>query len=148
MFLRQCIETDRYPKEYFKSLRRCKLRPTSESLKRIAETRLQTLRSAILNLKVAHSLLLSAVDDLNSFCRIKFYNHCKQTIAYVTKKQIKKNTLSLSTEQTLSNFSKNLDKYVKNFSNIVLNRTQKEALSVGLKFSIPPQKNHPVDVQT
>ncbi|KAA3677273.1 uncharacterized protein DEA37_0014771 [Paragonimus westermani] len=49
--------------------------------------------------------------------------------------------------QTLSEMA-NLDKYVKNFSNIVLNRTQKEALSVGLKFSIPPQKNHPVNLQT
>ncbi|KAA3669783.1 uncharacterized protein DEA37_0010152, partial [Paragonimus westermani] len=31
---------------------------------------------------------------------------------------------------------------------IVLNGTQKVALSVGLKFSIPPQRHHPVNVQT
>ncbi|KAF7257203.1 hypothetical protein EG68_04320 [Paragonimus skrjabini miyazakii] len=114
MFLRQRIVSDRRPRQYFKSLRRSKLRPTADGLKRIAESQLQTLHPEIMNLQVAHSLSLPAVDQLRLFCRIKFYNYCRQTTAYVTMRQMKKNTLSLSIKENLFN----LDNYVRNFSKV------------------------------
>ena len=147
-FMRTCIETDIYPTTFFKQLRRNKLKPSTVNLKRLAESHIDSLNEELSNLRIAHSLLYPVVESLNLYCRIKFYNYCSSVTRKVQDKQCIKNERLLSKESATSNFATNLDKYVLNFSDVVLTKTQKEALSVGLKFSIPPRGNNPIYVRT
>ena len=147
-FLEHYIENDRYPKQFFKSIRQSKLKPSSSNLKRHAESHLQALNATLVDLRGTYSSLMPVVDSLSLFCRIKFYNYCKSVTSRATIQQEKKNGLSLSNEDTISNFPKNVEKYVENLSNINLNKIQMEALSVGLKFGIPPHRSNFINVQT
>ena len=147
-FLNDCLKNDRYPRQYFKSLRRSKLRITSGNLKRIAESELHALNHELVELQSAYCLLTPVAEHLSLFCRTKFYNYCRAVTSKAACKRMKKNILSISNEEFASNFANDLDKYVTNFSKIVLNKIQKEALSVGLKFCIPLKKISTINVQT
>ena len=93
-------------------------------------------------------MLVPILDNLNIVCRIKFYNHCRQILERCRTQQHKRSIESLSNETTQSTFAKDLGKHVKNLSKIRLTKLQQEALSVGLKFGIPPSKPNDVQVET
>ena len=92
--------------------------------------------------------LLSVMNELNMYCQIKFYNHAKTLLTKVTAEHRRKLDLSLTNGDTISSFPPNLDEFVLNLSDTDLNRIQMEALSVGLKFAIPPSHIKPIDVET
>ena len=137
-FITQCQLSNIYPRNYYKVLRNNRLKPTSENLYRLAESYLQTIRDDILKLKSAHLQLLSVMNELNMYCQIKFYNHAKTLLTKVRAEHRRKLDLSLTNGDTISSFPPNLDEFVLNLSDTDLNKIQMEALSVGLKFAIPP----------
>ncbi|CAH8588028.1 unnamed protein product [Schistosoma mattheei] len=68
---------------------------------------------------------------------IKFINFCN-TVILKTKEGIRKKLeKSCCNNNNLTSFPINPDKYVTNLSSIVLSVHEKEALSLGLKFSVP-----------
>ena len=113
----------------------------------MAEAHIASMADELANLRSAHALLYPVVESLNLFCRIKFYNYCMSVSSSVVNKQTVRNERSLSNEHILSNFSNDLDKYVLNLSSVTLNKTQKEALSVGLKFCVPPKRCNPINIR-
>lgn len=147
-FLTNCIHTEIYPKHFFKTVRSSKMKPTTGILKRLADSYLESTNEELSRLHTAHELVVPVVETMSLFCRIKFSNYCKSLLNKARESQIRKNTASLSTADTVSQFAKDLDKHVKNVSSVVLTRTQKEALSVGLKFCIPPTRNQSINVKT
>ena len=89
-FLEQCTRNDRYPKDFFKSLRQCKLKPSSRNLKRHAKSHVQSLSANLTDLRGTYSSLLPVVDSLSLFCHIKFYIYCMSAKSRVRTRQHKK----------------------------------------------------------
>ena len=147
-FLKQCISDGTFPRRYFKYLRRSKIKPNNANLLLLAETEITNETAKYRGLRVEHSMLVPILDNLNIVCRIKFYNHCRQILERCRTQQHKRSIESLSNETTQSTFAKDLGKHVKNLSKIRLTKLQQEALSVGLKFGIPPSKPNDVQVET
>ena len=95
-FLEQCTRNDRYPKDFFKSLRQCKLKPSSRNLKRHAKSHLHSLSTKLSDLRGTYSSLLPVVDSLSLFYHIKFYNYCMSATSKAHAQQQRRNSLLLS----------------------------------------------------
>ena len=90
--------------------------------------------------------LFLTVDNLNLFCRIKFYNFTRtlqERTRVQTEEELEKSVWRNGSEEI---FPKYPEKYVTNLSDITLNKLQLEALSLGFKFSVPCPKVSRIDV--
>ena len=139
-FIKQCILSGIFPRNYFKTVRRNKLHPSIDNLVRHSESDLDSTYSMLRNLRSAHLQLLSVLDDISVVCQIMFYNFCRDMVRRTKEHTRSRLNASLSDENASSNFASDLDRYVVNRAGISLTKTQKEALSVGLKFCIPPSR--------
>ncbi|KAF7255260.1 hypothetical protein EG68_09508 [Paragonimus skrjabini miyazakii] len=109
-----CSDLMRYPRMYFKVVRKNKLKPTTENLKRLAESYLQTASLELARLRSAHQQLSSVVDSLNPFCRITFTLFACSALKKTRESHCKRLQLSISNEDMISSSAPNLDHYVRN----------------------------------
>ncbi|KAF6770916.1 hypothetical protein AHF37_10889 [Paragonimus kellicotti] len=99
-------------------------------------------------LRSAHQELSNVVHSLNPFYRINFTLLVCSVLKKTREFHGKKLQLLISKEDMISSFAPNLDHYVRNLSARSLNRTEMEALSVGLRFCIPPFNISDIHVET
>nr|CAH8847414.1 unnamed protein product [Trichobilharzia regenti] len=105
-FIRNCIENNQYPKSFSKSLRRCKVRPNTKSLKRFALNQIESLQGHISTLERNIPQRQYAVDELPTHLKelfLKYVHDVSKTRE--TKKRIQL-TKGLDTEIPESHFPK------------------------------------------
>lgn len=88
------------------------------------------------------------MDELSTVSRIGFIQLCKEIIDQFTKIETNRKKRSLIHDDTVSSFAKKLDNYVMNLSNLILKKSQKEALSVAIQFCFPPKIISPILIET
>ena len=133
-FIKQCMEINRYPKHYWKSLRRSNIRPNAITLKRHALNSIDSLNSGITVLQQNAYQRQWAVDDLTKNLKSQFLEYvCEVQTARANKQRIRLlETLDDQSPQSL--FPPDPSRYVHNFSSLVLDVPQLQVLSLGLKF--------------
>ena len=134
IFLKECIELNRYPKHYSKSLRRNHVYPTIKTLKRQTLNHIDTLHTTINNLEFNIAQRQSTVDDLPDELQTTF----RQYVNTVTETRAEKKKFallkSLDEESPPTLFPQNPERYVHNLSDILLDKLQMQVLSLGPKF--------------
>lgn len=133
-FINDCIRTDRYPKTYWKSLRRNKIYPNSRTLKRQAINQTDSLKMYINNLERNLSQRGSTVDNLLPQIKSQFMDYTNMVAKSRSEKLKKKLIQSLEHDKPERKFPMDPERYVHNFSSVTLDRLQLEALSLGPRF--------------
>ncbi|CAH8612515.1 unnamed protein product [Schistosoma intercalatum] len=124
----------KYPKYYWKILRRNHIYPNSKSLKRHAQNVIDSIRPRIPLLEFNISQRSPVLYELSPNEHNLFTDYVTTVINKRTKNLISDLTKSLKTTETQHNFPNNPESYVFNHSSISLTNVQLEALSLGIKF--------------
>ena len=148
-FLNGCIQLNRYPKFYFKNLRRTHVTPTWKSLKRYALNQIDECKLKTSELERLRTLHEVATHELPNSLFQRFTEYASEIVdsQCLKKKQKLQNSLHAPTPQL--KFPDNPRLYVHKFSDVVLNELQLEALSLGPKFCGYREntKQHEIDIQ-
>ena len=147
-FFEDCIVRNLYPRLFHKQLRRSRIRPDSVSLKRHTCNHLDTLRSEMAEFERLLNQQLPVAPELSHCDRRDFLEYVDSII----KKRVKKKTSALEKGlnelKPVSSFPNNPDRYVHNLSNVVLDDTLLEVLSLGPKFCCPHNRIDPILIET
>ena len=147
-FVNQCIERCEFPRNYFKSLLRTHIRPTARTLRRHARNILDETQSNICELERLCSLYRHAVDDLNPKHRVDFDRYVSEVCDKTCERKYSKLLSSLNPLRPEMRFPEHPERYVHNFSSVVLSKLQLEALSLGPKFCHSQPKSDQIHLET
>ena len=147
-FLNNCVRTNVYPTSFWKSLRRSRIRPDANSLKRHALSLIDTLKSKMKLLDTAASHNMHVLDELSDEERLSFTDFM-QSIAdkETAKKQSKLNRTLDEKKEPQQSFPLEPERYVHNLSSVSLDKTQLEILSLGPKFCIPRRRPEQLEME-
>ena len=133
-FIRNCVKSGRYPKFYAKSLRRHHVQVSSKTLKRMALNEIETLESRLSVLQLNHTQRLCVLNDIPANLRTEFEDYVLKVCESRASKKSKKLECALDSNVPLSTFPVDPSKYVFNFSDVALDETTIEVLSLGTKY--------------
>ncbi|BHF79088.1 hypothetical protein SprV_0602220500 [Sparganum proliferum] len=147
-FISGCIDRGEYPRYYWKTLRRSRISPTSTTLRRHAESHLETGSTGIDELQRNLCQKTTSLDHLESPERRKFEDYVqtvrnKRIEARWTK--LLRSVQSVKAQATLPN---NPERYVHNYSSVRLDKTLVELLSLGPKFCIARRNQKQLELET
>ena len=133
-FINKCIESNQYPRQYWKAINRSRIRPNHRTLRRYALCQIDTLRLQVTELERNLSQRQHAVDNLPRDLQSLFESYTLDVCRRRAEKIRKELNLSLCKSTPQSEFPDRPERYVHNLSNLNLSKTLVEALSLGLKF--------------
>ena len=128
-------------------MRRNRIRPTDTNLKRFAHSQLATARAKITERSTYAAHHSSVLEDLEGDLRCKFMEFVE---SYVHKRVPKKRSLldnGLHDDIAQSKFAIHPERYVHNFSNVDLDKTTLEILSLGPSFCCPHSRDNRLAVE-
>ncbi|CAI2735413.1 unnamed protein product [Schistosoma spindalis] len=146
-FIKDCIETNLYPKLYWKSLRRSRVRPNGRTLKRYALNQIDSLNSYIAEMIKNVNERNYVVEDLPDKLREQYLEYVEMVVN--SRKEKKRIKLKKNLDKQISEmkFPTNPSQYVHNFSSVILEKTELEALSLGPKFCDSKKTVNKMDVK-
>ncbi|CAH8544682.1 unnamed protein product [Dicrocoelium dendriticum] len=146
-FLAKCIECNIYPTKYWKSLRRSRIRPDSNCLKRLALNQIDATRIKRDELKRVLSQSCSALDSLSTRDRSELEKTIKEIITKQGSRLRHQLTNTLKKEKPSTSFPAEPERYVQNLSCLTLDRVTMEVLSLGPKFCFPARKDNRLAIE-
>ena len=139
LFYKDCISNGIYPRNFYKILRRNKLRSTPSNLNNLCLSFIDACQVKLTQLIETQNRFIPILDNLSLLCRIKYINYCHVIVNRTRTTQYEKLQRSLSTSDLPNYLPADVKKYVTNLSTLNLNQIQLEALSLGLAYKIPPR---------
>ena len=136
-FFEGCIVSNVYPRLFWKQLRRSRIRPDSVTLKRHTCNLLDTLRSETTEFKRLINQQQPIAPELPERDRQEFIEYADAVVKKRVDKKMRALNDSVSGVKPQSSFPNNPGRYVHNLSNVVLDDTLLEVLSLGPKFCCP-----------
>ena len=147
-FIQDCINNCVYPKSYWKFLKRSRIRPDDRSLKRHSLNRIDSLNSKILELERFVNQHEAVLDELTADERNQFIEFVNTIRNRESSKKLVKLSRTLEESRAYTLFPNQPERYVHNFSSVILDKLLLEALSLGPKFCIPRKKSDQLEVET
>ena len=145
--VRQCINLGTYPVSFCKRLKISGLQSNEKNLRWFAKSFVDADICALSDLQLLHTSRLPTLENLSIVSRIKFMK-CSSSLVKTTICSVGCDLeSSLTHDQEEPNFPKNPARFVTNLSSTQLSQLQLEALSVGLRYCIPPKKADAVVTQ-
>lgn len=135
-----CMQSCRYPKHFWKEIRRCGFYPNAKSLKRHTLNYVDTKRVKLSELQRFVSQWIPAVSSLPEELRTPYEEYVKLVQLKAGARKEKKLLSSLNNQVPQLTFPVNPERYVFNLSSVNLSQTQLNVLSLGPKFCIPCKK--------
>ena len=120
--LESYLNTNNFPRQYYKHLCKQKLRPTYRNLRPLTKTHIENINETHEKLQSSIIELIPILDNLNLCCRTKFFNFIRtlrERTRIQTEEEMKQWICQSGFEEI---FSKNPGKYVINLSNFNLTR--------------------------
>ena len=133
-FLCDCIEKNTYPRRYWNTLRKTRVRITEKSLRRHALNEKDTIQHQIEELKFNVLRSEEVLDILNETERLEFQAYVEAVSNRQRDVHLSKLRLGLCNKGATSPFPEHPERYVHNLSSLSLERPLLEVLSLGPKF--------------
>ena len=146
-FLESCIREGTFPRHFSAILRRHHIKPTNVTLKRHTLNEIDTIKSAIEQLKRNQTDTSQALNRLTDDERIRLEDYLQTTLSKQMKRQMDKLTTSVAPQMPPATFPENPERYVHNLSSAVLSDKLVEVLSLGHKFCVPKRKIRQLDLE-
>ena len=146
-FIKHCVDSNEYPRHYWKILRRNRIYPNSKTLKRHALNQHDTQHVKLLELERNIAQRIHFVDSLDDGVRTVFLSYTNNIVQSRTTKKLDSLTRSLNQLKPPTTFPPQPDRYVHNYSDLQLCDTLLECLSLGPKFCIPKRRNDGMDLE-
>ena len=142
-FYNSCLATGRFLKWIKSKLRRLGLHASAKNCRRLLKSTLESCQKEILDkLSLVRTLATKIYADL-SVCQLcKLFKFLKVTKTKCYNNQFNKHQNLETLPAPQSYFPVSPDKFIFNFSSHQLSKLEKECLSFGLKFCVPPKVNH------
>ena len=147
-FIKSCIEQRRFPKHYTKLLKRHHTVVNIKTLKRHALNELDTIDSLLCRLRHDATHREDYLDVLPLNLRMQFEEYVADVCRKRGEKKLIKLQRSLDKRVPQSSFPQDPNRYVHNFSNVTLDQTQLEVLSLGIKFCDSRSQDNRLDIET
>jgi hypothetical protein len=146
-FLEECIKNGIYTTHLRDRVRRNRLKPSSEVCERFLQVELTSAREQLKQLIALNLSKTAVLDTLNWSYWCRFVRCCSDIIRSLRSKEAKKFEGILSSCAPLMGKA-DYAKHVTNLSSRSLSTTEVQALSMGLKFCIPPKNVPRVQLET
>ena len=147
-FFEDCIRSNHYPRQFWKQLRRNRIKPDNVTLRRHTSNYLDTLKPQAEEFRRIIALKEPATSTLPDSDRLEFLEYVQR----IAEKRILKKRITLDKSliepKPRSAFPSNPGRYVHNLSSAVLDDTLLEVLSLGPKFCCPHAKIDQISIAT
>ncbi|VDP95855.1 unnamed protein product [Echinostoma caproni] len=145
-FIKECIQSNTYPKEYWKVLRRHHIEPNNRSLKRHSLNQLDTYRNRITQFERNIAQRECAMELLSEEEKVMFQSMLNQVVIKCAQNKRLKLQRGVSKSKPVSHFPDQPEKCVHNFSDMNLDRVTLEILSLGPQFCCPRRRTNKLEV--
>ena len=146
-FIKDCVDSNRYPHIYWKSLRRSRIYPNRNTLRRYALNHRDTMCLKRDELERNISQRQNFVDELPEDLRSSFLDYVESVVQSRMQKKREVLNRKLSAQTPQASFPDQPERYVHNFSKLQPSTLLFEALSLGPKFCIPQHRDNPIDIE-
>lgn len=130
-FFNECMQTNRFPRNFDKDLKRLKITNSNGNLRRMARSKIEEAERVISRLQTNCDRLKTEMGTMSWYFKVRLYKYSQKCCSTAIQKAYDR------MQQSVVNVFPDTTKTLHNLSSHQLSNVEKEALAFGLRFCVP-----------